>query len=93
MSVRRLGVLVRQLPETSRLATALNGGLRPMTSTDELLADLWVAWVRLLSEKGSLPDDFDHPRRVKLRAKEKAKQTEDLRGEFRRRQRKYGLTS
>ena len=88
MSVRRLGVLVRQLPPTSRLAIALHG--QPWSLTDHLLADLWAALIRANSEKGSLPDDFDQPRRVELRAKVKARRTAELRHDFQRRKRQYG---
>ena len=88
MSVHRLGVLVRQLPPTSRLAIALHG--QPWSLTDHLLADLWVLIAFVNSKKGSLPDDFDQPRRVELNAKAKAQRTEVLRYEFLRRKRRYG---
>jgi hypothetical protein len=88
MSVRRLGVLVRKLPPTSRLAIALHG--QPWSLTDHLLADLWTLLAFVNSKKGSLPEDFDQPRRVELRAKAKAQQTEALRYEFLRRKRRYG---
>lgn len=51
------------------MATALNGGQPIWTPTDHLLADLWVVLVRANSEKGSLPDDFDHPVRAEITAK------------------------
>ena len=88
MSVRRLGVLVRQLRPTSRLAIALHGP--PWSLTDHLLADLWVLTGHVNSKKGSLPDDFDQPRRAELKARAKAKKTEALRHEFQRRKRRYG---
>ena len=88
MSVRRLGVLVRQLPPTSRLAIALHG--QPFSLTEHLLADLWVLMAFANSKKGALPEDFDHPKRAEMRAKAKAQRTEGLRYEFLRRKRRYG---
>jgi hypothetical protein len=72
LSARRLGVLVRGLPPTSRLVTALNGGQPKWTLTDHLLADIWVVLVRANSKKGSLPDGFDHPVRVEMKQKTQA---------------------
>lgn len=78
---------------TSRLVTALNGG-RPMwTQTDHLLADIWVVLVRANSEKGSLPEDFDHPVRAEMAAAAKAEHKQTLKDKFRQRKRAYGRSA
>lgn len=73
----------------SRLATALNGGQPIFDTTDHLLADLWALIVRVNSEKGSLPDDFDHPRRAEMTAKVFAEHKRALKEEFQQRKNAY----
>lgn len=85
--MRRLGVLVRQLPATSRLVKALTG--QPRWNTLDLLADLWVMLVRTNSEKGSLSDDFDHPVRAEMTAAAVAVHKKALKEEFMRRKNAY----
>jgi hypothetical protein len=84
LSVRRLGVLVRQLSVTSSLVRALNDGVPQWIITDHLLADLWALWAKQ-----------DHPRRVEMEAKARnaAKQARviELRAVFEKRKRTYGL--
>lgn len=46
LSVRKLAVLVRQLPADSALSRALNGGEPPMTRSEHFLADLWSLWAK-----------------------------------------------
>jgi hypothetical protein len=55
------------------LAVAFNDGKPVWSPTDHLLADLWVLQVRASSEKGSLPDEFDHPDRAAVTAKQRLK--------------------
>jgi predicted transcriptional regulator len=73
LSPRRLGVLIRYLPVDSALVAALNDGKPGWALTDHLLADLWALTVRTNSEKGSLPEDFDHPARAEVTARERLK--------------------
>jgi hypothetical protein len=73
------------LPATSRLATALRGGKPQWTTTDHLLADLWVLFVRIHSPKRSLPDDFDHPARAQMSAQARAEHMTALKAKFRKR--------
>lgn len=88
LSVRRLGVLVRQLPADSRLVGAITN--RPARwTTKDLLADLWAVTVQANSEKGSLPDDFDHPVRAEMTAAAVAAHKAALKEEFERRQSAY----
>lgn len=88
LSARRLGVLIRQMPADSTLVTALNDGPR-WSTTDNLIADLWALMVKVNSEKGSLPDDFDHPTRAEMTAKVKAAHKAVLKEEFLRRKSAY----
>ncbi|WP_237082686.1 hypothetical protein [Mycobacteroides abscessus] len=60
------------------------------SQTDHLLADLWVVLVRANSEKGSLPEDFDHPVRAEMTARARAEHKRALQEEFK--QRKYATT-
>lgn len=55
--------------------TALNGGEPVWGPIEHLLADQWALTARVNSEKGSLPNDFDHPART--HAVGKAKQSAD----------------
>ncbi|MDD7812626.1 hypothetical protein PP713_08665 [Mycobacterium sp. CSUR Q5927] len=66
---------------------ALTG--QPRWNTLDLLADLWVILVRANSEKGSLPDDFDHPVRAEMTAKAKAAHKQQLKDEFQQRKNAY----
>lgn len=83
--MRRLGVLVRQLPAESRLATALNDGLPVWGTTDHLLADLWALTARAHSEKDSLPESFDHPARAEMTVKAKTEHLKALKEKYRKR--------
>lgn len=83
--MRRLGVLIRQLPVRSRLVTALNGGQPAFGPVEDLLADLWVVLVRANSKKGSLPDTFDHPARAALAARRALSRVQDLKDRYERR--------
>lgn len=76
LSLRRVGVLVRQLPMTSRLVTAMNDGNPKWTHVEHLLADLWALTVSVNVPRHSLPNGFDHPRRAEESARTK---TEHLR--------------
>jgi len=88
ISARRLGVLIRHLPRDSALVTARNGG-QPMWSTIEhLLADIWALLVRAHAEKGSLPDDFDHPVRAEMTAQAKSAAKSALKSLFLQRKRR-----
>lgn len=88
LSARRLGVLIRQLPEDSRLVGALTG--RPgRWSVKDLLADLWTVTVQANSEKGSLPGDFDHPVRAEMTSKVVTAHKKALKEEFERRKNAY----
>lgn len=84
LSVRRLGVLVKQLPAESALSRALNGGELPWTNLEHRVADLWALWAKQ-----------DHPVRAEMEAKVKAaaKQARvlKLRAKFEKRKRRYGL--
>lgn len=84
LSVRRLGVLVRQLSVTSSLVRALNDGRPQWSTTDHLLADLWGLWAKQ-----------DHPHRAEMEAKTrnaaKAARVIELRTVFQKRKRTYGL--
>ena len=96
MSARRLGVLVRELPSTSRLATELNGGRPVWTQTEHLLADIWVLLARAYADpKRPPPRDFDHPVRAEMNAKAKSAaqraRVSELRTAFEKRKRAYGL--
>lgn len=88
LSLRRLAVIVHELPATSRTVTAINGGQPQWTPTDHLLADLWVLLVRANSEKGSLPEDYDHPVRAEMTARDRAERKRALKDEFK--ECKYG---
>lgn len=88
ISARRLGVLIRGLPEDSRLVGTLTN--RPgRWSVKDLLADLWAITVQANSEKGSLPDNFDHPVRAEMTAKVVAAHKQELKEEFLRRKNAY----
>jgi hypothetical protein len=84
LSVRRLGVLVRQLPAESATVRALNDGRPPWSVTDHLVADLWALWAKK-----------DHPVRaeieVKARTNAKRSRVVALRTKFEKRKRAYGL--
>ncbi len=57
-------------------------GPGPGWTTLDLLADLWAVTVRASSEKGSLPDDFDHPVRAEMAAKAKAEHKQALKERY-----------
>lgn len=80
-------MLVRKLPPTSRLATALNDGQPVWTHTDHLLADLWVALAKLLGDPEKMPENFDHPVRAEMRARATAAHKQSLKEEFLQRKR------
>jgi hypothetical protein len=84
LSARRLGVLVRQLPSEGALPRALNGGQRPWTRTDHLIADLWALWAKK-----------DHPQRAEMVAKARAEaqlaKVVELRAVYEKRKRRYGM--
>lgn len=82
LSVRLLGVLVRQLPAKSALVTALNGGQPVWSLTDHLLADLWALLVRLLGDPKKVPDDIDNPRRAEIVAKAKSQHKQSLKERY-----------
>ncbi|OMC04716.1 hypothetical protein A5733_21105 [Mycobacterium sp. NS-7484] len=84
LSLRRLGVLVRQLPPESALVRSIYG---PGWAAVDLLADLWTVTVQANSEKGSLPDDFDHPVRARMTAEAKSERKRALKEEYLRRKR------
>lgn len=85
-------MLVRKLPTTSRLATALNDGRPVLTQTDHLLADIWVILARAFfsTEERPLPEDFDHPVRAEVTARERAERKRSLKAKFQQRKRAYG---
>lgn len=87
LSGRRLEILIRYLPITSALVTALNGGRTQWTTTDHLLADLWALTARTNCPKGSLPDDFDHPTRAAISAKAKDERMRALKMKYQQRKR------
>lgn len=84
LSVRRLGVLVRQLSVESALVRALNGGRRPWGNAEHLIADLWALWAKQ-----------DHPTRAEAQAKShndaKRARVIQLRTKFESRKHTYGL--
>lgn len=82
-------MIVRKLPSKSRLATALNDGQPVWDLTDHLLADVWVALVRLLGDPEKVPEDIDHPLRAEMRSKVVAVHKRSLKEEFLRRKRGY----
>ncbi|MFV8049729.1 hypothetical protein [Mycobacterium sp. 48b] len=82
-------MLVRKLPTTSRLATALNDGQPVWQLTDHLLADVWVALVKLLGDPEKVPETIDHPLRAEMRAKATAAHKQSLKQEYLRRKRGY----
>lgn len=92
LSVRRLGVLVRQLPPKSALVRALNGNRSQWSVAEHLLADLWVVLVRILNPKSRVKD---HPRRAEMEAKAhleaKRARVVELSSVFEKRKRAYGL--
>jgi hypothetical protein len=73
----------------SALVTALNDGRPRWTDVENLLADLWALLARVNSEKGSLPDDFDHPVRAEMAAKARATAKKALKAMFRTRKNTY----
>lgn len=86
--MRRLGVLIRQLPVESALVRALHPVMQRWTPTD-LLADVWAVLVLANSEKGSLPDDFDHPVRAEMVTEAKAEHKRQLKEDFKQRKGAY----
>lgn len=84
LSVRRLGVLVRELKADSSLVRALNGGQLPWSNLEHRVADLWALWAKQ-----------DHPVRVDLETKAKtsakAARVVELKAEYQKRKRAYGL--
>lgn len=84
LSIRRLGVLVRQLPSESALSRSLNDNEPPWRRTDHLIADLWALWAK-----------EDHPKRAAMEANarnaEKLARVIKLRTKFEKRKRTYGL--
>lgn len=84
MSVRRLRVLVRQLPAESALVRALNDGHAPWSNTDHRIADLWSLWA-----------NKEHPLRAEMEAKArtaaKLVRVNELRAVYETRKRTYGL--
>ncbi|MGH3725662.1 MAG: hypothetical protein ACRDUS_16255 [Mycobacterium sp.] len=89
LSIRRLGVLVRQLPLRSRLMTALNDGQPRWTTVEHLLADIWAVLVKLLGDPDRVPDNIDHPVRAEMTAKAIALAKEALKAMFLKRKRGY----
>ena len=89
LSLSHVAALVRRLPAGSELVSVLHDGQPPLSRIEDLLCDLWVVLVQANSEKGSLPDDFDHPVRARIRAKAKAAHVKALREKFRQRQAAY----
>jgi len=68
---------------------AVTGGRPPFSRIENLLADIWVVLIRANSEKGSLPEEFDHPVRAEMAAKAKASAKSDLMARFEKLKRKY----
>ena len=82
---------MRGLSEKSATATAVNGGIEVWSRIEHLLADIWVVLVQANTEKGSLPEDFDHPERAKMTAAAKATAKKSLKELFLQRKRRYSL--
>lgn len=89
LSIRRLGVLVRQLPPHSRTVAAVNDGQPGWTITDHLIADVWAAMVKLLGDPKKVPDNIDHPTRAAMVAKAAAAAKEALKVMFLKRKSRY----
>ena len=84
ISSRSLWVRINHLPPDCALAKALNHGNRPWTTTEHLLADLWVLTLQANSEDPSDAPN-DHPAREELRAPERKAHTRKLHNKFQRR--------
>lgn len=69
--------------------TAIHDGRPQWTPTDHLLADIWVMIARVNAEKGALPEDFDHPARVEMKALALVRHKQELKREFEQRKRAY----
>lgn len=82
LSVRRLGVLIRQLPLRSQLVTALNGGRPKWTTIEHLLADIWAVLVKLLGNPDKVPENIDHPVRAEMAANEKSEHKRALKERY-----------
>lgn len=80
--MRRLGVLIRQLPHDSALATIECGGQPVWASTEHLLADLWAITVKAHSDPAKTPDNLDHPTRAAMTAKAVAESKKKLKELF-----------
>ncbi len=89
LSIRRLGVLVRQLPVRSRLVTALNDGQPKWTTVEHLLADIWAVLVKLLGDPKKVPENIDHPVRAEMKARAIALAKEALKAMFLKRKSGY----
>lgn len=81
LSVRRLGVLVKQLPAESALSRALNDGELPWTNLEHRVTDLWALWAKQ-----------EHPVRAEMETKARiaAKQAKVIKLNEKRK-RRYGL--
>lgn len=92
LSARRLQILIRQLPAKSALVLALNGGRSPWSTTDHLIADLWILMLQIFVKN---PRHKDHPVRVEMQAKArhaaKLARVVGLRAVFEKRKRAYGI--
>ncbi|MGE2714193.1 hypothetical protein ACQI4L_09060 [Mycolicibacterium litorale] len=92
LSVRTLGVLVRQLSVDSALTRSLNGGRKPWGQLEHLIADVWVVLVKILNPKSRVSD---HPTRAEMETKRhvaaKQARVAELRAKYEKRKRTYGL--
>lgn len=68
LSARRLIILIRHLPADSALARALNDNQTPWSTTDHLLADLWILILQVFTKSRHT----DHPVRIEQQAKARA---------------------
>ena len=88
-----LYVRVKALPADSSLAVDVNGGKRPWTVSEYLLADLWELQANKNNKRGATPKR--HPARPAARAKRRTpeqqrKHEQALRRHRRQYQRHYG---
>ena len=88
-----LYVRVKALPADSSLAVDANGGKRPWTVSEYLLADLWELQANKNNKRGATPKR--HPARPAARAKRRTpeqqrKHEQALRRHRRQYQRHYG---
>jgi hypothetical protein len=86
-------VLLRFLPHDAALTRALNDGQPGWSTTDHLIADLWVLILKVAVALGILKGADDHPVRAKMQEKarlaEKLAHVAELRVKFAERKRKY----